>query len=195
MVCTLHAYVSVGSEAPNFVAHDINGQEVSLEKYKGRIVVLEWTNHRCPYVRKQYSKETNGGIGNMQAMQLRFTADPANAVWITIDSTSSDEDSYLSVEGWKAQLEQWGAHPTTLIIDDGALIADEYDVKRIPEVFVIDTAGELVYRGAVDSFRGADPQEIEESSNLPWFKNAIERTLQGRRVVPSETIPYGCSIR
>ena len=39
MVCTLHAYVSVGSEAPNFVAHDINGQEVSLEKYKGRVVV------------------------------------------------------------------------------------------------------------------------------------------------------------
>jgi peroxiredoxin len=191
----LHGYASVGSEAPNFVANDINGQQVTLEGYKGKIVILEWTNHRCPYVRKQYSKETNNGVGNMQAMQLRFTQAPASVVWIMIDSTSSNEDSYLSAEGWKAQLVQWGALPTTLILDDGGEIAKEYGAQRVPEVFVINRDGELVYRGAVDSLRGTNPKEIEEVSNLPWFKNAIENTIQGRRVVPPETIPYGCPIR
>jgi peroxiredoxin len=191
----LYGYASVGSEAPNFVAKDINGQDVSLEGYKGKVVVLEWTNHRCPYVRKQYSKETNNGVGNMQAMQLRFTQPPANVIWIMVDSTSPDEDSYLSAEGWKAQLTQWGAHPTALILDEGAQIAKEYGAQRAPEVFVIDRDGDLVYRGAVDSLRGTNPKEIEEVSNLPWFKNAIENAIQDRRAIPPETIPYGCPIR
>ena len=195
MAHSLHGYASVGSDAPNFVAKDINGQDVSLEGYKGKVVVLEWTNHRCPYVKKQYSKDTNNGVGNMQAMQLRFTQPPASVIWIMIDSTSPNEDSYLSAEGWKAQLTQWGAHPTAFILDEGAQIAKDYGAQRAPEVFVIDKDGELVYRGAVDSLRGTNPKEIEEVSNLPWLKNAIENVIQDRRVVPPETIPYGCPIR
>jgi alkyl hydroperoxide reductase subunit AhpC len=191
----LYGYASVGSQAPNFVAKDLNGQDVSLENYKGKVVVLEWTNHRCPYVKKQYSKETNNGVGNMQSMQLRFTQSPGNVVWIMIDSTSPGDESYLSADGWRAQLTQWGAHPTVLILDDGGEIAKEYGAERAPEAFVIDKEGELVYRGAIDSLRGTNPQEIEEVSNLPWLKNAIESTILGRRVIPPETIPYGCPIR
>lgn len=188
-------YAVVGREAPNFQVMDFNGQECSLSDYRGKIVVLEWTNPKCPYVRKQYSKDTNDGVGNMQAMQKRYTQPSVGVVWIMVASSPSDRACYLSPEGWKVQLQQWGAHPTTLIIDETGEVAKLYGAQRTPEVMIIGKNGELVYRGAVDSLRGTDPSEIEQYNNLPWLKNALENAVRDRRVVPPETIPYGCPVR
>ena len=55
----------VGSPAPNFTATDSNGKTVSLADFKGKTVVLEWTNNGCPFVRKHYQ-------GNMQALQKKY---------------------------------------------------------------------------------------------------------------------------
>ena len=191
----LHGYASVGREAPTFQVKDINGQDCSLSDYKGKIIVLEWTNPKCPYVRKQYSKDTNDGVGNMQAMQKRYTQPSVGVVWILISSTPEDHPGYLTADGWKAQVQQWGAYPTTVLIDSSGDLADLYGAQRTPEVMVIGKDGALLYRGAVDSLRGTDPSEIEQYSNLPWLKNALENAVQDRRVVPPETIPYGCSIK
>ena len=192
---TLCGYAAVGSEAPQFQAKDLNDQECSLSMYKGKIVVLEWTNAKCPYVKKQYSKDTNNGVGNMQSMQIQYAQSPLGVVWIMIDSTPRDRENYLSSEGWKAQLQQWGARPTTMIIDESGEIAKLYAAQRTPEVFIIGKDGTLLYRGAVDSLRGTDPGEIEEFSNLPWLRKALENVTKDRRIVPPETIPYGCPIR
>lgn len=194
--CTaLFSYASVGDEAPDFHMTDINGQEVSLNQFKGKIVVLEWANPKSPYVRKQYSRDTNEGVGNIQTMQKRYTQPSVGVVWITIDSSSKESGDRLSPDEWKAQLQQWGAHPTALIIDDLGELAKLYGAERTPEVFVIGRDGKLLYRGAVDSLRGTDPGEIDRYNNLPWLKNAIENAIQDKRVVPPETIPYGTSIR
>ena len=141
----MQGYASVGREAPNFQAKDINGQGCSPSDYKGKIVVLEWTNPKCPYVRKQYSKDTNEGVGNLQAMQKRYTQPSVGVVWVMIASSPADSDTYLSADGWKSQLQQWGAHPTTLIIDDSGEIADLYGAQRTPEVMVIGKDGALLY--------------------------------------------------
>jgi hypothetical protein len=191
----LSGYAVVGREAPNFHVKDFNGQECSLSDYRGKIVVLEWTSPKCPYVKKQYSKDTNNGVGNMQAMQNHYTQPSVGVEWIMIASSPVDRASYLSPDGWKTLLQQWGAHPSTLIIDDSGEVADLYGAQRTPEVMVIGKDGMLLYRGAVDSLRGTDPSEIEQYSNLPWLKNALENAVQDRRVVPPETIPYGCPVK
>lgn len=191
----LHAYAVVGREAPNFHVQDFNDQECSLSNCKGKIVVLEWTNPKCPYVKKQYSKNTNDGVGNMQSLQKRYTQPSVGVVWIMVASSPKGSDAYLSPDGWKALLQQWGAHPTTLIIDDTGELAKLYGAQRTPEVMVIGKDEVLLYRGAVDSLRGTDPSEIEQFNNLPWLKNALENAIQDRRVVPPETIPYGCPVR
>ncbi len=192
---SLQGYAAVGSEAPNFRVTDFRGQECSLSDYRGKIVVLEWTNPKCPYVQKQYSKETNDGVGNMQAMQKRYTDPSVGVVWVMIASSPADKSSYLSAEEWKAQLEQWGASPTTLIVDASGELAKLYGAQRTPEVMIIGKDGLLLYRGAVDSLRGTDPSEIDQFTNLPWLKKALENAVQNRRVIPPETIPYGCPIR
>ena len=42
----------IGQPAPNFVALDSNGQTIRLQDFRGKVVVLEWTNDGCPFVGK-----------------------------------------------------------------------------------------------------------------------------------------------
>lgn len=62
------AEVAPGKPAPDFTATDINGKPVTLSSFKGKTVVIEWTNEGCPYVQKHY------GGNNMQTIQKAATA-------------------------------------------------------------------------------------------------------------------------
>ncbi len=68
-----HAAATVDAPAPAFTATAADGKTVNLADYKGKTVVLEWTNADCPYVRKHY------GSGNMQSQQKAATAQKLNA--------------------------------------------------------------------------------------------------------------------
>ena len=43
-----------GKPAPAFTVTDLDGKTVNLADYKGKTVVLEWTNFGCPFVQKHY---------------------------------------------------------------------------------------------------------------------------------------------
>ena len=45
----------VGAPAPAFQAVDVEGKTRNLQEFAGKTVILEWTNHDCPYVRKHYN--------------------------------------------------------------------------------------------------------------------------------------------
>lgn len=191
----LFATAYVGEVAPNFSAKDILDKTQTLSDYRGHIIVLEWTNPRCPFVRKQYSKDTNDGQGNMQAMQKQYTQPSVGVIWLTIASSSENRPGYLNAEEWKSKIAEWGATPTAVIIDSHKEIARLFGARCTPHVFVIGKDGTLLYQGAVDSLRGTDPNEIARDDNLHWFKNALEHAIQDKRVIPQETIPYGCPIK
>ncbi len=59
----------LGEIAPNFTLNDLDGKPVELASFKGKYVVLEWTNYDCPFVKKHYSS------GNMQALQDKNVAE------------------------------------------------------------------------------------------------------------------------
>ena len=46
---------AIDKPAPQFTLKDYTGKEYSLADFKGRYVVLEWTNMDCPFVHKHYS--------------------------------------------------------------------------------------------------------------------------------------------
>ena len=69
----------IGKPAPLFTAVDSNGKSWSLADLKGKVVVLETTNHDCPYVRKHYNSK------NMQDQQREAAA--KGVVWLTTAST------------------------------------------------------------------------------------------------------------
>ena len=70
----------VGKLAPEFTAIDTNGVERSLSDFRGKNVVLEWSNHLCPFVMKHYEPS------NMQNLQKEATE--GGAIWLTIVSSA-----------------------------------------------------------------------------------------------------------
>ena len=140
-----HAVI-VGQAAPDFSATDALGKSHKLSDFKGKLVVLEWTNPGCPFVVKHYSKE---GGGNMQALQKEFTA--KGVVWLSINSTHKQAADYLE----PAKLMAWTADKngaaSAMLMDDSGKLGQLYGAKTTPHMYIINPQGLLVYAGAIDS--------------------------------------------
>ena len=121
-----------GQPAPTFSGKDSQGKAQSLAQYRGKYVVLEWTNRECPYTKKQYDS------GNMQRLQREWTA--KGVVWLTVLSSPQGEPGYLDAAQENAQIAKVHAHPTAAILDPSGTIGREYGAKTTPHMFVIDPA-------------------------------------------------------
>ena len=95
---------TVGEAAPAFELADTRSKAVKLSDYKGRHVVLEWTNPGCPFVQKHYRAQ------NMQSLQKEYGA--KNVVWFSVSSTSKSAADYLQPAALDARLvKEWGGVP------------------------------------------------------------------------------------
>ncbi|MDP3295937.1 MAG: thioredoxin family protein [Nevskia sp.] len=176
---------SVGAPAPAFSAVDSNGKTVSLADYKGKHVVLEWTNDGCPFVKKHY------GSGNMQSLQKEFTA--KNVVWLSVISSAPGEQGYAEgIEANKLTAAR-GAAPTAVLLDPKGDIGRLYGAKTTPHLFAIDPAGKLEYAGGIDSIASTDAADI--ASATPFLKVALTEALAGKPISTPVTKPYGCSVK
>lgn len=180
-----HAAVEIGKPAPDFVGTDINGQEIKLSDYKGKKVVLEWTNHQCPYVIKHY--DTN----NMQEAQKKATDD--GVVWLTVASSATGKQGFTTPEEAKEIIAETGANATTRILDPSGEIGKMYDAKTTPHMFVIDEEGNLAYEGAIDDNSSSRHETVEGAKN--YVLSALDSLAAGEPVDPAQTAPYGCSVK
>ena len=176
---------TAGQPAPAFSATDSTGKPESLAQYRGKYVVLEWTNRDCPYTRKHYES------GNMQKLQQQWTA--KGVVWLTILSSAPGEQGYLTAEQENAQVARAGAHPTAAILDPHGEIGRLYGAKTTPHMFVIDPEGKIIYAGAIDDKPSTDRADVASATN--YVSAALQSALAGQRVAVSSTRPYGCSVK
>lgn len=179
------ATAKVGEAAPDFTADGAAGKPVKLSDYKGRYVVLEWTNEGCPFVQKHYKS------GNMQALQKAYTA--KNVAWITVFSSRPGAQGHVDAAGARSFETQQKASATALVLDGKGDVGRLYDAKTTPNLYVIDPAGTLIYSGAIDDTPSADPADIPGSKN--YVKAALDEALAGKPVSTAVTKPYGCSIK
>lgn len=171
--------VDVGSPAPAFSLTDQNGKTVKLSDYAGKTVVLEWFNDGCPYVRKHYT------TGAMNALAAKYAA--KGVVWLAVNSTSS-----ASTETNAEVSKKW--HVDRPILDDHAgAVGHAYGATNTPDLFVIDPAGKVVYKGAIDSIASPDPDDLSTATN--YVAKALDAVLAGQTVTQSETKPYGCTVK
>jgi peroxiredoxin len=175
----------IGKPAPEFMANDTNGKHVMLSELKGKTVVLEWTNHECPFVVKHY------GSGNMQALQAEATKD--GVVWVSIVSSAKDKEGNVTAEEANKIVADQKAMPTHKILDESGEIGKLYDAKTTPHMFVIDKNGVLVYQGAIDDKSGFDQEEIKTAKN--YVRSALAEVKAGKPVEVSSTKPYGCGVK
>jgi len=174
----------VGQPAPAFRAVDSNGKTRSLAEFKGKTVVLEWTNAECPFVKKHYS-------GNMQALQKAAARD--GVVWLSVNSGAPGKQGHVDGAAANAIVKAKGAAPAAYLLDPQGTIGHAYAAKTTPHMFVIDPAGKLVYMGGIDDTPTADPADIKTAKN---FVTAALADLKAKRPVAVATAkPYGCSVK
>lgn len=179
------AAVEIGETAPAFSAVDINGNEFNLADQVGKTVVLEWTNHGCPFVVKHYS------TGNMQAVQKKATDN--DVVWVSIVSSADGKQGNVTAEEAQKLVEEKGAHATHRILDPSGEIGKLYGAKTTPHMFVISAEGNTVYAGAIDDNPSPSPKAVEGAQNLVLA--ALNDLASGVPVQVPSTVPYGCSVK
>ena len=181
----VHAEAEIGKPAPAFTLPSCESKSVSLADFKGKVVVLEWTNYGCPFVVKHY------GSGNMQKLQADATA--KGVVWLSICSSAPNQQGHATpADALKACTEKNSA-ATAYLIDESGATGRAYGAKRTPEMYVINADGILVYHGAIDDKKSVDPADIATARN--FVAAAIDETLAGKPVSTPETEAYGCSIK
>jgi len=177
--------ITAGTAAPDFSVADSNGKTVRLSDYKGKLVVLEWTNPECPFVRAQY------GADAMQALQKEAGA--KDVVWLTVNSTNKSSSEYKTGAQMNAWMKDRSAAQKAILIDASSETARAYDAKTTPHMFVIDPAGRIVYAGAIDDKRSARESDRKTANN--YVRAALAEALAGKPVTVASTTPYGCSVK
>ena len=174
-----------GQPAPSFRASDVTGKAVSLADFKGKYVVLEWNNPGCPFVQKHYDS------GNMQSLQKRYGAE--NVAWLSINSTSESSSDYMAPAKLAAWFKQHNAAPTAVLMDTNGEVGRAFGAKVTPHMYVIDPNGTLVYAGAIDDKRSANPADVKTASN--FVATALTEAKSGKPVSKATSNAYGCSIK
>jgi peroxiredoxin len=175
----------VGEPAPEFTATDSNGQVHKLSDYKGRFVVLEWSNRGCPYTQKQYDS------GNMEKLQRTWTAQ--GVVWLTVVSSAPGKQGYVTGPEENAYLKQVNAAPTAVLLDPTGALGHLYDAKTTPHMFIINPQGVLIYNGAIDDRPTTDVADVNGAKN--YVSTALEEATSGKPVSVPTSRPYGCSVK
>ena len=165
--------------APAFTAKDQAGKEHSLADYKGKIVVLEWTNPGCPFVKKHYTN------GDMAALAKKY--EEKGVVWLGVDS--SNFVTADAAAGWVKEKNLGHA----ILIDADGKIGTAYGAKTTPHMFVIDKAGNIAYQGAIDDDKSPDADKVKGAKN--YVSAALDSLLKGEKPAVAETQSYGCSVK
>jgi peroxiredoxin len=174
--------VEIGKAVPEFSLTDINGKTHKLSEYKGKIVVLEWTNPNCPFVQRVYRE------GIMTATQKK--AAEKGAVWITINSTHPQHKDFETNEELAKIYKDWKAQYTAFLTDLEGTVGRMFDAKTTPHMFVINKDGKLAYAGAIDD----DPRG-SKTEKVNYVQAALDELTSGRSVSTATTKSYGCSMK
>lgn len=179
------AAANIDQPAPAFSGKGADGRTINLSDYKGKTVVLEWTNHDCPFVKKHYDS------GNIPKLQKEAAA--KGVVWLQVLSSAPGEQGQvdgptaIKINGYR------DAKPAGSVLDSDGTIGKLYGAKTTPHLFIVNPEGKLVYKGGIDSIPSANPADIAKADN--YVSSALTALAAGKKVANPSTQPYGCSVK
>ena len=167
---------AIGSAAPAFELKTVDGKPFSLADAEkaNSYVVLMFIATQCPY--------SNGYNDRMRDMAAAYAKMGIQFVGINSNNTESVEET-------AAHAKQHG-FGFPVLKDPGNKVADLYDARRTPEIFVIGRDGKLLYHGRID-----DNSNDASKVTSPDLKNALDALLAGQAVAKAETKAFGCTIK
>ena len=179
--CDATASATVGDPAPGFTLTDLSGQEHSLADLRGKVVVLEWINPKCPFSERHAREKT----------MIHLSDHFPDAVWMAINSTNPGSGDAMTAAEHRAYDREHGIDYPVLVDPTGE-VGKAYGAKTTPHMFVIDEEGTLIYEGAIDD----DPLAREKpGKRTNYVERALEAHAAGEPVDPATTKPYGCTVK
>lgn len=168
----------IGQAVPDFTAKTADGKPVKLSDYAGKIIVLEWYNPTCPFVKKFYN------VGKMQEFQNKVTS--GGNIWISVCSGGKAEGLLSAITDSKSK--------ASLVIDDSdGSLGKKFEAKTTPHCFVINAQGILIYKGAIDSIPSSKSADIDKATN--YVLAAVDAAQAGKKPEVSSTKSYGCGVK
>ncbi len=166
----------IGAPAPQFTLTTVDGKTFSLTEAarSHKAVVVMFIATKCPY-----SNAYNDRMRDMAAAYGK-----QGILFAGINSNKTEPAGEVI-----AHAKQHGfAFP--IMKDPDNKVADLYDARHTPEIFVVDPEGKVRYHGRID-------ENYENASKVasPDLKNALDAMLGGRTIAKAETKAFGCSIK
>jgi len=173
----------LGKPAPSFSLPDVDGKNVSLADFKGKVVVLEWFNPGCPFVKRNHEQ------GPLKDMAKRVAKN--GVVWLSINSSAPGKEG-SGAEANRGAKTRWSMD-NPVLLDDTGTVGHAYGAQRTPHMYLVDAEGKLVYRGAIDNAQDGDTEQGVPFVN--YVDAALADVAAGRPVKTAETKSYGCSVK
>ena len=184
----IFSLAKVGETAPNFSLINQDNKNINLEEFRGKKVVLEWTNHECPFVKRHYE------TGNMQKLQKELVED--DVIWLSIVSSAKGKQGYIDQDQAKKLTLTRDAYPNHVLLDEDGSVGKKFAAKTTPHMYVIDEDGVLKYQGAIDNLGTMGALfSTDLSQGVNFVREAIKSLNADTEIKSSNTRPYGCSIK
>lgn len=177
--------IEVNQKAPAFNLIGEDGKGHALKDFAGKLIVLEWLNHGCPFVRKHYES------GNMQKTQA--FAKSKGVVWLSIISSAPGNQGYVDVAGALKNKLGNKSQATQVLLDPNGKVGKSYNAKTTPYMVIINKEGKIAYHGAIDSIASADQADVPKAKN--YVTLALSSLLEGKDVSEAKTRSYGCGVK
>ncbi|MCB0336504.1 MAG: redoxin domain-containing protein [Bdellovibrionales bacterium] len=173
------AEVSLGKSVGTLPAVKTSeGKSVDWSSYESKVMIFEWLNPDCPFVKRHYEEKT--------FQQLVGSLDESKVQWIGVNSTH-----YMSPEATEQWRQEQGVS-WPIIVDQDGKFGRFFGAKTTPHIFVVAQDGSLLYQGAIDDDPYGKLQPLNRKSNLAFLLSFAE---QKETFKPFETQPYGCSVK
>lgn len=174
-----------GNAAPAFTEMNTAGKPVSLADFRGKTVILEWTNNGCPFVQKHYNSQ------NMQKTQAAATAD--GVIWLSVISSKPGAQGHVTPAQADKLTADRGAKPTHVLLDPDGSMGRAYGAKTTPHIYIITPEGKIAYNGAIDSIQSNKVEDVPKATN--YVTAALANLEAGKAPDPALTVPYGCDVK
>ena len=167
----------IGEPAPSFTLQSVDGKSHTLSDFEGKTVVLHFQSCKCPWD-VAYQDQFN---------ELAKKYQDQGVVFLGINSNKTEDADMITDYAEESDI------PYTILKDPGNKVADKYNAKTTPHMYIIDSEGVLRYAGGVE----AVPGSIKEVSNMDtqYLAPAIEAIMNGETPKMSVTKSKGCSIK
>ncbi|MBS0191239.1 MAG: thioredoxin family protein [Phycisphaerales bacterium] len=176
------AVAKVGSLAPPFTLTDTDGKTVNLSDYAGKVVVIQWFNPGCPFVKKHYENGAN------TFNKLNKDYSEKGVIFLAINSGAAGKEG-AGKEANASAKKDWKIE-YSILIDETGKVGKLYGAKHTPEMFIVNKDGTIAYHGAID-----DDSGMKGPGKTNYVAKALDEILAGKKVSTSETKPYGCTVK